>query len=234
MQKNVLLSAIKSTNPCQRNWDLTKQIPDEDIQLMLDSIRYAPTKQNETHYKIYWSTDRSVIQDIYSRTKFYAVADESVDMDANGDTSDEYCVTNPQINSNLLVAFCDDWDQSRARARTHIIVDDETRKEDLYTHIIKNRIMDIGVGVAIGQLLLTANLLGYRTGCCSAFREDDVLGIDNTYTKCIVGIGYPNLNMSRRIHPDVLNKDISLGWEGSPDDNWEFPTWEKKVEINRI
>lgn len=236
MQKSEIFSAIQNTNPAQRNYDLTKTIPDDHVQLMLDAIKYAPTKQNETHYKIYWSTNRSVIEGIYSRTKYFSVVDSTVPMAANGDTPDEYCVTNSQINANLLIAFCDDWDQSKARARTHIIVDDETRKEDLYTHIIKNRIMDISVGVAIGQLLMTANLLGYRTGCCSAFREDDVLGVDNTFTKCIVGIGYPT-DIDRTIHPDVRNRDIALqsSVEGlPPDDLWKFPTFEKHVEITEL
>ena len=101
---------------------------------------------------------------------------------------------------------------------------------------MKNRIMDISAGIAIGQLLLTANLLGYRTGCCSAFIEDEVLGIDNTFVKCIVGIGYPT-DMDRTIHPDVRNRDIALqsSVEGlPPDDLWKFPTFEKQVEITEL
>ena len=170
---------------------------------------------------------------MYSRTKYFAVADNNIQMDSNGDTPDEYCVTNSQLNANLIIAFCDDWDQSKARARTHMIVDDNTRKEDLYTHIVKNRIMDIGTGIAIGQLLLSANLLGYRTGCCSAFRENEVLGIENTFTKCIVGIGYPNPNMDRKKHPDVLNKDILLESQrrGQLEEMWSFPSFEKNVQI---
>ena len=236
MDKDELLSAIKNTNPCQRNWKRDINIPQEDIDLMLSSIRYAPTKQNETHYKVYWSTNRSVIEGIYSRTKYFSVADDSVPISSNGDTPDEYCVTNSQLNANLIIAFCDDWDQSKARARTHLIVDDETHKEDLYTHIVKNRIMDIGTGIAIGQLLLTANLLGYRTGCCSAFREGDVLGIKNTFAKCIVGIGYPNSNMDRKTHPDVLNRDILIEShrKGNLDDLWSFPSFEKHVQITNF
>lgn len=233
MNRNELFSAIKNTNPCQRNWDLDLAIPQEDIDLMLSSIQHAPTKQNETNYKIYWSANRSKIEEVYSRTKYFAVADNNIQMDSNGDTPDEYCVTNSQLNANLIIAFCDDWDQSKARARTHMIVDDNTRKEDLYTHIVKNRIMDIGTGIAIGQLLLSANLLGYRTGCCSAFRENEVLGIENTFTKCIVGIGYPNPNMDRKKHPDVLNKDILLESQrrGQLEEMWSFPSFEKNVQI---
>ena len=88
---------------------------------------------------------------MYSRTKYFAVADNNIQMDSNGDTPDEYCVTNSQLNANLIIACCDDWDQSKARARTQMIVDDNTRKEDLYTHIVKNRIMDIGTGIAMTE-----------------------------------------------------------------------------------
>lgn len=236
MDKTELSTAIRNTNPCQRNWDHTRSIPEEDIQILLDAVRYAPTKQNETHYKVYWSTDRDVIQGIYSRTKNFTVRDSQTPIGNDGRVPDEYNVTNPQVNANMIIALCDDWDQSKARGLTHMVVDDETIKEDLYTHIVKNRIMDIGLGIAAGEVVLTANLLGYRTGFCSAFNEDEVLGIENTFCKTIIGIGYPNEGIDRKAHPDVFNRDIvaSIRRNGQDEENWLFPSFEKEVSIERL
>ena len=52
MNKDELLSAITNTNPCQRNWDHSQTIPTEDVNILLESVKKAPTKQNETNYKI--------------------------------------------------------------------------------------------------------------------------------------------------------------------------------------
>ena len=238
MNKDELLSAIANTNPCQRNWDHSQTIPTEDVNILLESVKKAPTKQNETNYKIYWTTDRAKIQEIYERTPYFAVynVDGSTPIDENGDTPPEYCVTNPQVNANMIIAICDDWDQELARGRTHMVVDDNTIEEHLYTHIVKNRIMDIGVGIALGQICLTANLLGYRTGMCSAFNEDEVLGIPDTFCKSIIGIGYPQDGVNRRMHPDVLNSDIvdENMRTGELTDNWIFPTFVKMPDVTEM
>jgi nitroreductase len=236
MDKTELSTAIINTNPCQRNWDHTRSIPEEDIQILLDAVKYAPTKQNETHYKVYWSTDRNKISDIYSRTKRFSVVDSTTPVASDGKVPDEWNVTNPQVDANMIIAFCHEWDQSRARALDHFVVDDETTQEALYTHIMKNRIMDISTGIAIGQVLLTANLLGYRTGCCSAFEEKEILGIEDTFCKTIIGIGYPQEGIDRKTHPDVLNRDILAEHRrtGELDDNWLFPSFDKQVSIEEI
>lgn len=236
MDKNELLTALQYTNPCQRNWDHSRTIPDEDVRLLLDAAKYAPTKQNETHYKIYWSTDRTKISEIYSRTKFFSVHNSETPVDSKGEIPDEYNITNPQVDANMIIAVCDDWDQENCRALTHWVVDAENINEDPSTHITKNRIMDIGVGIATGQILLTANLLGYRTGCCSAFRENEVLGVENTMCKVIIGIGYPRPNTHRQMHPDVKNSEIIIEnyRSGALDENWYFPSNKKHLEIIEI
>jgi len=240
VDKTELLTAIQNTYPCQRNWDHTQTIPQEDIDLILNAARLAPTKQGETHYKVYWTTDRAKIQEIYERTPYFAVYDPAKDYtgieNEAGDFPPEYNVTNPQVNANMIIALCDDWNPETARARTHMVIDNETMTEDVYTHIVKHRQLDLGAGIAMGNVLLTANLLGYRTGLCSAFNEDEVLGVANTFCKCIVGIGFPDPNLDRRVHPDVLNSEIfeENMRTGANTENYIFPSFAKEDPVNEI
>ena len=37
---------------CQRNWDLSKKIPKEDVDTMIHAIKSAPSKQNEKHFQV--------------------------------------------------------------------------------------------------------------------------------------------------------------------------------------
>lgn len=235
-----IFDAIQNAYHCQRNWDHTQTIPQHDIDLILNAARHAPTKQGETHYKIYWTTDRTKIQPIYERTPFYSVYDPAVNYDGivqtDGNFPPEYMITNPQVNANMIIAICDDWDPELARARTHMVIDNDTIEEDLYTHIVKHRQMDLGVGVCIGNVIMTANLLGYRTGLCSAFDEQTVLGIPDTFCKHIIGIGFPDPSRNRREHPDVLNSDIFVESmrNGANTANWIFPSFDKVDPINEI
>ena len=236
MQKNKLISAIKNTNPAQRNFDHSKFMPQEDIDIILDACRWAPTKQNETHYRIYWTTNRNKIQEIHDQSKFFSVFDENTPIDHHGDTPDKYCVTNSQINANMVIAICEYWEQSSARGRTHMVVDDENFKYSATAYITKNKQIYISIGIAIGEIILAANALGYRTGLCSAWRENVMSEFTEGYEpQCLIGIGYP-ADRDRREHPDVYNKDILVrSRRNGPDDaNWKFPHFSKKSIIKEI
>ena len=110
MFKEIKLAAELS-NKAQRNWDHGITIPKKDINTLIHTITHAPTKQNETHYKVYYTTSPDLIYKIYRETKNFTVIDDLSHTDNTGFTTEEYNVRNSQINSNLLFAFCDDWNQ---------------------------------------------------------------------------------------------------------------------------
>jgi hypothetical protein len=95
------------------------------------------------------------------------------------------------------------------------------------------------MGISVGELILSAGLLGYKTGICSALDTRpirDILGIKQN-PKLLVGIGIPNSQLERTQHAEVLNKDVPEKFRtGDLDEHWKFPSFDKhtKVTINGI
>ena len=86
-------------------------------------------------------------------------------------------------------------------------------------------------------MILTAALLGYKTGICSAFDPTEVAKVVGTSNKVklLDGVGFENASIDRRLHAETLNKDVPEKFRtGSPDEYWRFPSFEKytKVTIN--
>ena len=231
-------SAVAATNPAQRNWDRSKTLPREHIDLFEEIIRLAPTKQNETHYKVYMIENQDVVRMIYNETNHFAVHDGTDLTDSNGVTQYEYNVKNSQVLANLLIAICDDWDQSKSRTLIHRIVDErgeESIKPNVWKE--KSRIIHMGQGILLGQLMMAATTLGYRTGMCSAFDESKVAPyIENSQCNCLLGIGYPHPDKDRKEHEEVYNKDIAdRDYRTGPDnEKWKFPSFKKEVYVKRL
>ncbi len=61
--------AVDVSNKAQRNYDLTKSIPQEDLDTLIYAAVNSPSKQNETHYSLHVYTDQNMIKQIYSHTK---------------------------------------------------------------------------------------------------------------------------------------------------------------------
>ena len=53
--------AIIRSQHCQRNWDLSKSIPKEDLDLLVTAATECPSKQNVAFYKAYFITNRQII-----------------------------------------------------------------------------------------------------------------------------------------------------------------------------
>ncbi len=183
-------SIIKSQH-CQRNWDLSKNMPEDDLDLLVTAATQCPSKQNIAFYKLHFITDRYLIEEIHKHTLGFVTKIT--------DNNTEY-TTNSQVLANLLVIFekytnlTSDIDQKR---------NDQTR--NLSTGIEDNffdRDQLISVGVAAGYLNLTATLLGYSTGCCSCFDNDPIaklLNLDKSIL-LLMGIGHKDQNRNRREH----------------------------------
>ena len=75
MLKNMLLKAIHKSQHVQRNWDLSKSIPEEDLAIIEQACLGAPSKQNVTFFKPYFITDRDVIEKIHRNTLGFYIED---------------------------------------------------------------------------------------------------------------------------------------------------------------
>lgn len=191
MDHSTITKAIIKSQHCQRNWDLSRSIPEDDIQLLVTAATNCPSKQNIAFYKLHFVTDRTLIEQIHEQTNGFVVK--------LSPTHNEY-TTNPQTLANLLIVFekytnlKDKYDQNR---------NDQTR--NLATGIkdaTHDRDRLISVGVAAGYVNLTANLLGYSTGCCSCMNEKAVREIVKADDEILLlmGIGYKDPTKNRRIH----------------------------------
>lgn len=190
-------SIIRSQH-CQRNWDLSKEIPEDDLNLLVTAGTQCPSKQNVAFYRLHFITNRNAIEEIHDNTKGFVVTLEP---------TPEY-TTNTQTLANLLVVFekyenlnnaSDSTRNDQTRAITTNSVDSYQATKTL------ERDRNLAVGVAAGYLNLTASILGYSTGCCSCFNQDNVkeyLGLENDVL-LLMGIGFKNQSLNRRIsHAD--------------------------------
>jgi len=202
LDRKKLKKAIIKSQHCQRNWDLTKKIPQNDLEILKDSVTQAPSLQNVAFYKIHFIQDRDIISKVHECTHgapYKIVNDKKiVDPHAKKEDSEHEMgdATQSQTLANLVVLF-EDYYQ----------VEDYFERKRIDS-VPKNFDRDTALGIASGYLNLTANLLGYSTGCCTS--------IDHTKMKAklqlerepllVMGVGYKQDGVNRRVHQ--IEKDI--------------------------
>lgn len=231
MNSDILKAAIDTAQRAQRNYNLSKFVPNEDLETLIYAAVNSPSKQNETHYSLYVYTDPSIIRKIYDTTqKFTLSIKESIEKENGEDwLYKNRSVKNSQILSNVLFVYVDD--EGPARGATHLAAQHNVSDEQKSTLIEQK---NYSIGISIGELILSANLLGYKTGLCSAFSASDIkdiIGTDKT-PKMLVGIGYNNPDIDRRLHAETLNKNIPVERQtGNLEEKWRFPSFDKVVNV---
>lgn len=229
-QNRWLEKTITKSQRCQRNWDLTKSIPIEDIKTMKTAVTQCSSKQNRVFYKCKFITNREVIESIYKETggagyapkarKHYKTLEELNFKDAGEALRNNYLEhphakgyfaermyddtalsTNPQVLANLVVAFIRDRDPSEGyrtiEERRHGKFMDQSAEHPYVTND-----QSIALGIGAGYLTLTANMLGYSSGCCQCgdFKKIGKMLGETEPLLLLMGIGYPDTQRSRLIH----------------------------------
>tara|TARA_B100000965_G_scaffold403776_1_gene432780 strand:+ start:105 stop:761 length:657 start_codon:yes stop_codon:yes gene_type:complete len=205
--------AIRASQRCQRNWDLTQVINEDDVKVLETAVTQCASKQNDVYYKVKFITDRDTIESIHEQTKGFTM---------EADDGEIVNMSNSQTLANLLVVFCEDYDENYARSEElkKYFARGENIEELRYsTRETLERNRYCAVGVAAGYLNLTANMLGYRTGCCQCYNADGVNSILNgDKAVLLMGIGYPDRSRSRLEHHvegrrfPSLNKAIKVDY----------------------
>ena len=130
--------------------------------------------------------------------------------------------------ANVVFVYCDDEDD--LRGGDQVIANRGNASEE--TRNFFTRLKNFSIGVSSGQLSLVAALLGYKTGFCSAYYLSQLRAIVKDEPKLIVGIGYENSNMDRRLHGTLFNRDIPKQYRtGEDDERWRFPSFDKKIKV---
>ena len=174
MDSTTIKKAIIRSQHCQRNWDLSKSIPQEHMDMLFTAATQCPSKQNIAFYSVHFITNREVIEAIHAHTDGFTVT-----------YAPKQTTTNTQTLANLLVVF------EEYNFHQDLLLDQYPRNDQALEFIttgelcdetkeLYRRDRDMAVGIAAGYLNLTANLLGYNTGCCACF--------DNKAIKPILGL----------------------------------------------
>lgn len=194
-----IIKAIRRSQHCQRNFDLTQEIPQDHFEAIKAAATECPSKQNVAHYKLHFITNRDVIEKVHALTPIER-------HDRKGMT------TNSQVLANLLIVFeeyrdmTDEKDQFRNEETTELYGKGEKSER---AQRILDRDANVAVGIAAGYINLTSSLLGYGTGCCQCMDEPGVkeaLGLSGK-PLLLMGVGYKDSSRNRRIHhsqPDFV------------------------------
>ena len=176
-----LFKAIHRSQHVQRNFDLTKRIPEEDIATIVTAATQCPSKQNVAFYKLHVVKDRSTIGHIYTCCRTIPTPD------------------NPQVLGNLVLVFeeYENYDKESLNTNEEIVKQDEQSlkilEQDRFT----------ALGIAVGYVNLISSQLGYGTGCCSCImdlsRLKKLLGLKRN-PMIVTGIGYKQEGKNRRVH----------------------------------
>ena len=196
MIKESISTAIIKSQHCQRNWDLTKEIPEDDMGVLITAATQCPSKQNIAYYKLHFITNRDVIERIHSHTTGFVVK-------LGNDTEPATYTTNSQTLANLVIVFEDYLDLSNISNKLR---NDQTRaigtKDEEAARSQINFDKHVAIGVASGYLNLTASMLGYSTGFCSCMDHQGIkaeLQLENS-PLLMLGIGFEDELRNRRLH----------------------------------
>jgi nitroreductase len=183
-----LKKAIHRSQHCQRNWDLTKEIPDEDMDLIITAATQCPSKQNIAHYKVHAITNRDLIEKIHQNTVGFQVIHTNSQVLANLLLVLEH---NPVNTHNNLFSYNKDLSQSE-KANSFL------------------RDAHMAVGVAAGYINVVSSIIGYSTGCCACFDNlaiKELLGLENDVL-LMMGVGFKDPDLNRRVHHE--NHDFTF------------------------
>lgn len=190
--KDIKSAVIKSQH-CQRNWDLEKSIPQDDIDLLIHAVTNCPSKQNIAYYDVYVISDRDIIEQIHDQTNGFVTGPSST-------------TTNSQVLANLLFAFVPISNKNLLlKTNEHR----NTQHDSMKSNKSSQRDLELlqrdrytAIGIASGYLNLTASILDYSTGCCSCFDPSaiqSIIGSDNP-VELLMGVGIKNEEKNRRLH----------------------------------
>ena len=182
-----LFKAIHRSQHVQRNFDLTRDMPKDDIATIVTSATQCPSKQNVAFYKLHVITDRNIIGQIYTCCRTLPFPD------------------NPQVLGNLVLVFEEYENYDKESLNTN----EEIMSQDADSLKILEQDRFTALGIAAGYVNLVSSQLGYGTGCCSCILDVPKLKSILELKKeplLVMGIGYKQEGKNRRVHHLKENK----------------------------
>lgn len=169
---STIIEAARVAEHCQRNWDKTFTLPDNDLDVLVKVATTMPAKQNRNYFNLVVSTDLELNSRIF---------DHSIDIE-NRDTIKR----NAQVDANVIFIYLRNKN-----------FDNYHRFKD--NHVLN---MKTAIGISSGAVALAATQLNYRTGFCQCLLGKKILeelaakGITDDYhpgdVELILGVGKEN------------------------------------------
>ena len=212
-----LEQAVTGSQHCYRNFDLTASIPQEHLDPMIHAATEAPSKQNHSYFNLTVVSNPDIISKIHDLTVGATVRSKT--------TKVQSVATNSQTLANLVFVYeCKDFDQMSES----FLEDQEMQEHDVEENawqfnnsdgsnqkqVIAGFKQDQNrhLGISSGQLVLVANMLGYRTGYCTCFDNyalKKLLNLEFT-NFMLVGIGVPHPDKTRIEYMDDPDYDYMV------------------------
>lgn len=207
-----LNTTLAVSSHCQRNWDLSKEMRQEDIKTILTAIKQSPSKQSGTYFKVKATTDRSLIESVYEKTFSPRSVWDYADIE---EQERQKRKSQPQILGQLLLAFFEDecWENDKRRCADYF----DDADPELGARIFQQN-RNQAIGIAVGYVKLTAELLGLKSGCCASFEPEEIkkVFIEKREPLLLMGIGYGDEKRARTRHHvhdhrvEPFRKDIEI------------------------
>lgn len=177
---------LANSTRTQRCWDLAQTISQEHIEIIVDSVRAAPVKQNYAYFHLHVVTNRSRVEQLYSHTQGFGFPDSS-------EPTGLRLEHNSQVMANCVLVF-EPYDTGENLNRN---LERAQGKLDSLRH---DQMTAISMAAAYANY--TSHLVGLRTGFCECFYPEGVkhtLDLEHNPT-LMLGIGYPDRAKHRCKH----------------------------------
>lgn len=207
-----IIKDIKRTSEvirrCQRNWDHSKSIPREHIELLAEVAKNSPAKQDEAYFDVYVVTDRDLIEKLYENSDGFTAS--ALQEDINGKLGKFTVWPNSQTRANIV--FC--WVSRQPGTMRNYYQDDHDyfkfdksdagldneklpgmpKDPNEWSRNIENTYTSIGISTAC--VAMAAARLGYVTGYNKNIGDfDEFVGLPQTeteYLRYTLSVGFPN------------------------------------------
>jgi len=202
-----IIKDIKRTSEvirrCQRNWDHSKSIPREHIELLAEVAKNSPTKQDEAYFDVYAITDRDLIEKLYENSDGFTTGvleGEKFQVWPNSQTRANlvFCWVSRQPTT-MRNYYQDEVDHEHfIEAETDVKDVDKTpgapKDPNEWSRNVENTYTSIGISTAC--VAQAAARLGYVTGYnknVGLFDETIELDTSDTvWLRYTLSIGFPN------------------------------------------
>jgi nitroreductase len=187
---------IDNIRQCQRNWDLSKDIPQEHLDHLIYIATHAPSKQDEAYYNLHVITNKELIQELLNHTFAFTVPVVSDQFGIN--------LRNTQMGANVYFL----WARKDPPSQREIKLSGEFYKSNVNWRQSRAYAM---IGISMGLVAYAAGSLGYKTGFNSNHGQVEgraiwksKLGIpDNEDITFGLGIGFPQEGRARNETDEV-------------------------------